>query len=109
MGKTHIEPFLSHLATQGQMSASTQRQALNAIIFLCSQVLDQSVEDWFEPVKAKRHFHPSAGSGYGSEHTLRSEWKGLMGHADVKITEIYTHIMGKDISVVSSPLDSMSQ
>ena len=29
----------------------------------------------------------------------------LMGHADVKTTEIYTHVMEKDISVVSSPLD----
>lgn len=29
----------------------------------------------------------------------------LMGHADVKTTEIYTHVMVKDISVVSSPLD----
>jgi len=29
----------------------------------------------------------------------------LMGHADVKTTEIYTHVMQKDISVVQSPLD----
>ncbi|MCF6249650.1 MAG: tyrosine-type recombinase/integrase [Methylococcaceae bacterium] len=29
----------------------------------------------------------------------------LMGHADVKTTEIYTHVMEKDISVISSPLD----
>jgi integrase len=29
----------------------------------------------------------------------------LMGDADVKATEIYTHVMAKDISVVSSPLD----
>jgi len=29
----------------------------------------------------------------------------LMGHADVKTTEIYTHVMEKDISVVQSPLD----
>ncbi|MFQ5583948.1 MAG: integron integrase [Calditrichia bacterium] len=31
----------------------------------------------------------------------------LMGHADVKTTEIYTHVMEKDISVVSSPLDHL--
>jgi len=29
----------------------------------------------------------------------------LMGHADVKTTEIYTHVMDKDISRVPSPLD----
>ena len=31
----------------------------------------------------------------------------LMGHADVKTTEIYTHVMAKDISVVQSPLDGI--
>jgi len=31
----------------------------------------------------------------------------LMGHADVKTSEIYTHVMAKDISVTISPLDSM--
>ena len=29
----------------------------------------------------------------------------LMRHADVKTTEIYTHVMERDISVISSPLD----
>jgi integron integrase len=32
----------------------------------------------------------------------------LMGHADVKTTEIYTHVMAKDINAVISPLDSLS-
>jgi site-specific recombinase XerD len=31
----------------------------------------------------------------------------LMGHADVKTTEIYTHIMQKDIQAVSSPLETL--
>ncbi|MFZ0611978.1 MAG: tyrosine-type recombinase/integrase, partial [Desulfobacterales bacterium] len=31
----------------------------------------------------------------------------LMGHADVKTTEIYTHVMEKDVLVVSSPLDRL--
>ena len=34
MGKTEVEAFLSHLATDRNVSASTQRQALNAVIFL---------------------------------------------------------------------------
>ena len=29
----------------------------------------------------------------------------LMGHADVKTTEIYTHVMKKDINAIRSPLD----
>ena len=28
-----------------------------------------------------------------------------MGHADVKTTEIYTHVMNKDLDAVKSPLD----
>jgi site-specific recombinase XerD len=31
----------------------------------------------------------------------------LMGHADMKTTEIYTHVMGKDIQAVSSPLETL--
>ena len=55
MGKSEIEAFLSYLAVQGNVSASTQRQALNAIIFLYRDVLDIPVEEEIEPVKAKRH------------------------------------------------------
>jgi len=29
----------------------------------------------------------------------------LMGHADVKTTEIYTHVMKQDIDSIKSPLD----
>jgi integron integrase len=31
----------------------------------------------------------------------------LMGHSDVKTTEIYTHVMAKDIDAVASPLDCL--
>jgi site-specific recombinase XerD len=31
----------------------------------------------------------------------------LMGHADVKTTERYTHVMDKDISRLSSPLEGL--
>jgi integron integrase len=31
----------------------------------------------------------------------------LMGHADVKTTEIYTHVMDKDISQINSPLENL--
>ncbi len=32
----------------------------------------------------------------------------LMGHSDVKTTEIYTHVMDKDISRISSPLEDLN-
>ena len=31
----------------------------------------------------------------------------IMGHADVKTTELYTHVMDKDISRIKSPLDDL--
>ncbi len=55
MGKEEIEAFLSHLATREKVSASTQRQALNAIIFLYRYVLLQPVEGEIAQVRAKRH------------------------------------------------------
>jgi site-specific recombinase XerD len=31
----------------------------------------------------------------------------LIGHADVRTTEIYTHVMQKDLRVVAGPLDQL--
>src|SRR3989442_12640936 len=39
LGSEHISQFLTHLAVNGQVAASTQNQALNALIFLYRQVL----------------------------------------------------------------------
>ncbi|GAB6907778.1 hypothetical protein DESC_370010 [Desulfosarcina cetonica] len=33
----------------------------------------------------------------------------LMGHADVKTTEIYTHVMQKNLDAVQSPLDRLQK
>ncbi|WP_051284448.1 integron integrase [Desulforegula conservatrix] len=58
MGKNEIEAFLSNLATDLKVSSSTQRQALNAIIFLYRQVLDIEVSDQLEPIKARKYNRP---------------------------------------------------
>jgi integron integrase len=55
MGKKEVEGFLSHLASHGKVAASTQRQALNAIVFLYRNVLDQPIQGEIAPVRAKRH------------------------------------------------------
>jgi len=54
MGKAQIEAFLSHLATERKVSSSTQRQALNAIVFLYKRVLDIPIEGLIEFSRAKR-------------------------------------------------------
>lgn len=41
MGPAEVEAFLNHLATTRHVSASTQSQALNAVVFLYAEVLGQ--------------------------------------------------------------------
>ncbi|WP_300674567.1 phage integrase N-terminal SAM-like domain-containing protein [Desulfoluna sp.] len=52
MGKTEIESFLSYLAEKRQVAASTQKQALNAIVFLYKRVLFIPVDEALELVRA---------------------------------------------------------
>jgi hypothetical protein len=40
MGRVEVEAFLSHLAVDAGVAASTQNQALQALLFLYRQVLD---------------------------------------------------------------------
>ena len=54
MGGTEIEAFLSHLALSRKVSASTQRQALNALIFLYHRVLEKPIREEIKPIRAKR-------------------------------------------------------
>lgn len=54
MGKKEIEAFLTHLAVDRQVAASTQNQALSAIFFLYKKVLGHEL-DWLDSVtRAKR-------------------------------------------------------
>ncbi len=55
MDGRHVERFLSHLAVNGNVSASTQRQALNALAFLYHKVLFKSLEPQIAPIRSKRH------------------------------------------------------
>lgn len=58
MGKKEIELFLSHLATHRNVSASTQNQAFNAIVFLYHKVLDVSLDNQnINALRAKQRVH----------------------------------------------------
>ena len=54
MGGPEVEAFLSHLATEDRVAASTQNQALAALLFLYREVLEKELP-WMEGmVRAKR-------------------------------------------------------
>lgn len=54
MGAVEVEAFLSHLATSQNVSASTQNQALSALLFLYQKVLKQDLPWLQNVVRAKR-------------------------------------------------------
>lgn len=54
MGKPEIEGFLSHLAVNKSVSASTQNQAFNAILFLYRNVLEIDVMKEVDAYRAKK-------------------------------------------------------
>jgi integron integrase len=54
MGKHEIERFLSHLAEKKNVAVATQKQALNALIFLYKRVLDVDLGDGIAPTRSKR-------------------------------------------------------
>lgn len=58
LGAKHIEQYLSHLATHGRVSASTQRQALNALVFLYRHVLDIDLDGEITPARSRRSVRP---------------------------------------------------
>jgi len=51
-GEGKTEEFLSDLAVRGQVAASTQNQAFNALLFLYKKVLDWPLDEAIDAVRA---------------------------------------------------------
>jgi site-specific recombinase XerD len=54
MGEPEINAFLTHLAVKQKVSASTQNQALSALLFLYRYVLGHEVGDLGEVIRARK-------------------------------------------------------
>jgi integrase len=54
MGSREIEAFLTHLAVDEQVAASTQNQAFHALLFLYREVLKQELADSIHAIRAKK-------------------------------------------------------
>ena len=53
-GEKKIEAFLTDLAVRGKVAASTQNQAMNALVFLYKKVLGNSLGETIDAVRAER-------------------------------------------------------
>jgi site-specific recombinase XerD len=129
MAGPEVEKFLTHLAVDRGVSASTQAQALSALLFLYKQVLQVELP-WLDNVVRARpsrrlsivlttaevravlaRLRPHL-EQVKERHRLAIERgydirtvQELLGHRDVKTTQIYTHVMRKGAKAVRSPLD----
>ena len=129
-GPAEVSEFLTWLAVRRHVAAATQNRTLNALVFLYGKVLDRPLGDIGDTVRTKRYARiPTvltrseatpliallpephkllASLMYGSGPLrLGSDTrtvKTLLGHADVRTTQIYTHVLGNTFAVVQSPL-----
>jgi len=51
---SHVKDFMTYLAVEQKVSASTQNQAFNAILFLFRHTLDKNIDDIADAIRAKR-------------------------------------------------------
>jgi site-specific recombinase XerD len=76
MGGKEIEEFLTYLAIEENVAASTQNQALSAILFLYKEVLRQDLDLQVDAVRAKR-------SRYVPTFLTREEVLLIINHSDI--------------------------
>ena len=76
---SNIKKYLEFLAEERNVSASTQNQALNAIVFLYTRVLNKDPGDFSDFVRAKRPVHTPAVLSANEISRLLDKLDGVYG------------------------------
>jgi len=76
LGEAEVTGFLSHLATERNVAAATQNQALAGLLFLYKQVLGRDLPRLDDMVRAKRPVRLPVVLSAGEAQSLLSQLKG---------------------------------
>jgi site-specific recombinase XerD len=93
MGKPELNAFLSHLAVRERVSASTQTQALSALVFLYRHVLERDIGLLEGVVRAKRPFRVPV-------VLTRGEVRQLFAHLDGVVLLVCTLLYGSGLRLL---------
>lgn len=102
MGELEVAEFLTDLARRGQVAASTQNQALSALLFLYQQVLKQKI-GWLENVE--RAQRPVRLPVVLTPEEVRQVLAHLRGSARLMASLLY----GSGLRLMESVLQSCSE
>ncbi len=75
MGEAEVESFLSYLAVVKRVSASTQNQALSALLFLYKDVLGRKLDWHGMPEAACQEYHLRLPPGHGARGKGQTGWR----------------------------------
>ncbi len=99
MAEVEINAFLTHLAVDRHVSASTQTQALCALVFLYGQVLEKDLGDFDGLIRAKR-------TRYLPVVLTEAEVRRVLAAIDDPENQMFFRVLGG--KGARSPLDKLS-